>query len=86
MRESILKKNCKRLLEKSGWLVIHLIQTNCNGINDTLVVRNGRHVWIEFKVPGKEPRPLQEYRHRQLKKHGAETRIVHYEIDIEDLL
>lgn len=84
-RESILKKNCKRRLEKAGWLVIHLIQTNCNGINDTLVIRAGRHVWIEFKRPGEEPRPLQDYRHDQLKKHGAETRVVHYESDIDDL-
>lgn len=85
-RESILKKNCKKRLEKAGWMVIHLIQTNMNGIPDTLILRSGRYVWIEFKIPGEEPRKLQEYRHGQFRKQGAEVRVVHYESDITDLL
>lgn len=85
-RESILKSNCKKRLEKAGWMVIHLIQTNTNGCPDTLIIRAGRYIWIEFKIPGEEPRKLQEYRHGQLRKQGAEVRVVHYESDIDDLL
>lgn len=86
MLESILKKNCTARLQKAGWIVKHLIQTNENGTPDTLILRAGRYIWIEFKQVGKEPRKLQEYRIIKLTEQGAEVRVVHYESDIKDLL
>lgn len=73
MLESAIKKRCKDELQKWGWMVIHLIQTNQNGIPDTLCLRSGRIVWMEFKRPGKIPDPLQEYRHKKLREQGFEV-------------
>lgn len=75
--ESSIKENCKKKLTASGWLVIHLIQTNINGVADTLIIKQGRHVFLEFKKDGKGFEPLQKYRRRQLVKFGAEV----YKID-----
>lgn len=86
MTEAQLKRTCTKRLTAAGWLVIHLIQTNCNGITDTLILRAGRYIWIEFKIPGAQPRQLQAYRIKKLNEQGAETRVVHYEHDITDLL
>lgn len=85
MTEAALKSAGKKLLEKWGWQVIHLIQTNVNGIPDTLILRNKRALFIEWKRPGQEPRPLQSYRHRKLREQGFETLIVHYIEDLKDL-
>lgn len=76
MLESELKRRGTKLLESWGWMVIHLIQTNCNGIADTLCLRTGRAVFIEWKRPGQEPRELQLYRIRKLKEKGFQTLVI----------
>lgn len=82
MLESQIKRECTKQLEKSGWLVIHLIQTSQNGIPDTLILRNKQSYFIEFKRPGGKPRPLQSYRIRKLQDQGFETLIVS---DVKDI-
>lgn len=87
MLESILKKNCKKKLEASGWMVIHLIQTNANGIPDTLIIHPIKgFAFIEFKQLGKTPRELQLYRIRKLREAGARVLVVDREADIHELL
>lgn len=56
-------------------MVIHLMQTNLNGIPDTLALRNGKMVFIEFKKPGEivYDDGLQKYRHDKLRKQGFEV-------------
>jgi hypothetical protein len=83
--ESTIKSACSKALESWSWEVIHLIQTNKNGIPDTLCLRTGRAVFIEFKRPGQQPRPLQEYRHDKLRKQGFEVLIVQCLEDIQHL-
>lgn len=85
MLESSIKKQCKDELVKWGWIVIHLIQTNLNGIPDTLCLRAGQMVWMEFKRFGKRPTPLQLYRHKQLRDQSFEVIIAHSLSDIEHL-
>jgi hypothetical protein len=78
MLESKIKSKCKTQLEKWGWKVVHLIQTNTNGIPDTMIMRKGQIVFIEFKQPGKEPEDdgLQAYRIRKLKENGFTAIVV----------
>lgn len=76
MLESELKRRGTKLLESWGWMVIHLIQTNCNGICDTLILRAGVAVFIEWKQPGKKPEELQCYRIRKLQEQGFKTFVV----------
>ena len=76
MLESEIKKRSSKFLEDYGWEVIHLIQTNKNGIPDTLALRNKRAVFIEFKQPGKKPEALQEYRIKKLREQGFEVLII----------
>lgn len=85
MLESALKRKATALLESWGWMVIHLIQTNTNGIPDTLILRKSEAYFIEFKQPGKIPRELQAYRIRKLQEQGFKTFIVTSLKDIEPL-
>lgn len=85
MLESEIKRRCSKELEAWGWEVIHLIQTNKNGIPDTLILRKSIALFIEFKRPGMKPEVLQEYRHDKLRRQGFEVRIVLGLKDIADL-
>jgi hypothetical protein len=76
MLESELKRKGTERLELWGWLVIHLIQTNANGIPDSLILRNGHIYFIEWKQPGQCPRELQQYRIRKLREQGFETLVI----------
>lgn len=71
--EAALKRKATNRLEGWGWLVVHIIQSNLNGITDSIAIRNGRHVWIEWKREGGKPRELQLFRQKQLTDCGAEV-------------
>ncbi len=85
MLESALKRKGTQLLESWGWMVIHLIQTNANGIPDTIILRKSEAYFIEWKQPGKTPRELQQYRIRKLQEQGFKTFVVTDLKDIEKL-
>ena len=85
MLESELKRRGTKLLEQWGWMVIHLVQTNANGIPDTIILRKTVIFFIEFKRPGKDPRVLQDYRIRKLQEQGFKTFVVTSLKDIEPL-
>jgi hypothetical protein len=76
MLESELKTKATKKLQLWGWLVIHLIQTNSNGIPDTMILRKKTIWFIEFKQPGKIPDELQNYRIRKLREQGFETLVI----------
>lgn len=76
MLESQLKRKGSALLESWGWMVVHLIQTNTNGIPDTIILRKTSAYFIEWKRPGQAPRDLQVYRIQKLKEQGFTTLVV----------
>jgi Holliday junction resolvase len=76
MLESEIKRKSKERLKQWGWLVVHIIQSNTNGIPDTMILRKGKMFFIEFKRPGEAPDPLQQYRIRKLREQGFETLVV----------
>jgi hypothetical protein len=86
MLESVVKSKARADLQEAGWLVVHLMQTNHNGIPDTLALRNGTVVFIEFKREGEEPEALQLFRHKQLRAHGFIVIIVRGYLDYRHLL
>jgi Holliday junction resolvase len=80
--ESKIQANIKARFERAGWMVIKLIQTNCNGIPDLMCLKNGKTIFIEVKQPGREPTELQKYRHAELIKQGFQVYVLTSEKDI----
>ena len=80
--ESKIQSNIKARFERAGWMVVKLIQTNCNGIPDLMCLKNGKTVFIEVKQPGREPTELQKYRHAELIKQGFTVHVLTSEKDI----
>jgi hypothetical protein len=71
--ESKIQTNIKARFERAGWIVVKLIQTNCNGIPDLMCLKNGQTVFVEVKQPGREPTDLQRFRHTQLIQSGFQV-------------
>lgn len=80
--EAQIQAEIVRELRRQGWLVNKLIQTTLNGTPDLICHKDGRTVYIEVKRPGQKPRPLQDYRHRELAKHGIPIYVL---VDISEI-
>lgn len=74
MIESKVQSSLIKQLEQDGYYVIKLSVTNKNGIPDILAIPKGCSVeFYEVKQKGKKPRPLQEFRAKELKNHGIKV-------------
>ena len=70
MIEQKLQSKIKSFLKKEGWIVIKTITLSENGYPDLICFRQGVTLFLEIKAQGETPKPLQEYRLRELKKQG----------------
>ena len=76
MTEQQIQKKRIDQLEAEGYYVIKLIKTNKNGIPDIVAIPpNCGVIFSEVKTTKGRVSTLQEYRLKELKKHGLETEI-----------
>lgn len=73
--ESKIQARIIKRLESEGYYVVKLILTNKNGIPDLLVLKDGKAFFVEVKRPGEKPRPLQEYRMKELTALGFKCEV-----------
>lgn len=67
MRESTIERNLVTEVKKRGGLAVKFVSPGFNGVPDRLVLfPDGVLAFVELKAPGKNLRPLQELRTRQL--------------------
>jgi Holliday junction resolvase-like predicted endonuclease len=76
MREQQIQNKKIKELEEQGYYVIKLINTNKNGIPDLIAIPPDSDVlFVEVKTPIGKVSKLQEFRMRELNKHGIKTEI-----------
>jgi|TARA_R110000824_G_scaffold72131_2_gene184247 hypothetical protein len=76
MTEQKIQSNRIKQLEAEGYYVIKLIQTNKNGIPDLIAIPPDCGVlFSEVKRPKGRLSKLQEYRIKELSKHGLKTEV-----------
>tara|TARA_R110002012_G_scaffold72696_1_gene185447 strand:+ start:947 stop:1189 length:243 start_codon:yes stop_codon:yes gene_type:complete len=76
MTEQKIQSKRIKELEEEGYYVIKLIQTNKNGIPDLVAIPPECGVlFSEVKRPKGRLSRLQEYRIKELRKHGIKTEI-----------
>lgn len=80
--ESKIQAKIKARFENAGWIVVKLIQTNCNGIPDLMCLKAGKTVFVEVKQPGKEPTELQKFRHSELTNQGFQVFVLTSDKDL----
>jgi hypothetical protein len=78
MTEQQIQSRLIKDLEAKGYYVIKLVKTNKNGIPDLIAIpKNSDVEFIEVKRKNGKVSPLQEYRIKELIKHGVKA-IVYY--------
>lgn len=76
MKESQIQSKKIKELEAKGYYVIKLIKTNKNGIPDLIAIPKDSDVeFYEVKRPTGKPSKLQEYRIKELQKHGIKAEL-----------
>lgn len=67
MREKQIEQKLVKAVKAAGGMCPKLVCPGTDGMPDRLVLMpKGRIGFVEVKAPGKEPRPLQVKRHREL--------------------
>jgi Holliday junction resolvase len=76
MTEQQIQSKRIKELEDQGYYVIKLVRTNKNGIPDIIAIPpNTGVLFSEVKTPNGKVSKLQEYRIKELEKHGCRTEI-----------
>lgn len=73
--ESVIQSSLIKKYESQGYMVVKLILTNKSGIPDLLLLKDGNASFVEVKREGQKPRPLQEYRIKELRSLGFEVHV-----------
>ena len=71
MREKQIEKALVTAVKEKGGICPKWVSPGCAGVPDRIVILpKGRAAFVEVKRKGEKPRPLQEYRHTQLRALG----------------
>lgn len=74
--EKYIETEVTKAAQAAGWMVMPITWRGETGAPDRLFLKDGDHVWIEFKSPGETPRADQVRAHGRLRDHGAEVFVV----------
>jgi hypothetical protein len=76
VRESYIEGKVKRWARAKGVLPLKMNPASTAGYPDDLFVFRGRVAFIEFKAPGRKPRPLQHARIAELREQGCPVGVI----------
>ena len=74
--ESTIQASIIKRYESNGYMVVKIGLCNKQGFPDLMVLKDGKVSFVEVKRPGQKPRPLQEFRHRELIEQGFDVLIL----------
>ena len=87
LSEKQIEKKLVKAVKQRGGLAPKLISPGMDGMPDRMVLLPGACIlFVEVKAPGKKPRPLQVFRHRQLTELGFEVYVLDDPDQIPEIL
>ena len=87
MREKTIEAVLVKEVKKRGGICPKFTSPGMDGMPDRFVLLpHGRFGFVEVKAPGEKPRPLQAYRHRQLRRLGIKVYVLDGTEQIEGIL
>ena len=87
MREKTIEAALVDEVKRRGGFCPKFTSPGMGGMPDRLVLLpHGRFCFVEVKAPGEKPRPLQAYRHRQLRRLGIKVYVLDGPEQIEGIL
>lgn len=77
MREKTIEQKFREAVKAVGGVAVKFTSPGWDGMPDRLaLLPGGRMAFVEVKAPGKNPRPLQEARHRMLLRLGFKVYVL----------
>lgn len=87
LREKQVEQALVKAARKRGGIALKFVSPAFDGMPDRLaLLPGGRLAFVEVKAPGKKPRPLQESRHRFLRRLGFKVYVLDDPADIAGML
>jgi hypothetical protein len=87
MREKATEQKLILMIKAAGGIAPKFISPGYDGMPDRIVLLpEGRIAFVEVKVPGKKPRPLQQARHDMLRRLGFKVFVLDDTSQIGDIL
>lgn len=87
MREKVIEQKLVKAVKKHGGICPKFTSPGFDGMPDRLVLLPlGRLAFVEVKVPGVKPRPLQLARHGTLQRLGFRVYVLDDEKQIEKII
>lgn len=87
MLEKQIENKLTRSVKKAGGIALKFVSPCFAGMPDRLVLLpDGVCAFVEFKAPGKHPRPLQTVKHRMLQKLGFNVYVINSVEQIEGVI
>ena len=74
--ESRIQSQIIKRYEKLVYMVVKVLLCNKNGFPDLMLLKDGKASFIEVKRPGEKPRPLQEFRIKELRSLGFDVDVL----------
>ena len=76
MLESKLQASCLKYAKSKGWYVLKVIKCNISGFPDSVLFKDGKTIFIEFKSEIGKQSALQVYQQKQLESKGFKYYLV----------
>ena len=77
MKEKIIEQKFRAAVRAVGGVAVKFVSPGLDGMPDRLaLLPGGKMAFVEVKAPGKKPRPLQEARHRMLRRLGFKVYVL----------
>lgn len=87
MLEKTIENKLTLAVKKAGGIAVKFVSPSFAGMPDRLVLLpDGVIAFVELKAPSKKPRPLQEARHRLLRRLGFKVYVIDSEEQIGGML
>jgi len=87
MREKTIEQKLVSETKKRGGLAWKFVSPGIAGVPDRIVLMPGGHIaFVETKAPGGKPRPVQNLRHKQIRRLGFRVFVLDDTADIARVL
>lgn len=86
MRESLIEKKLKKRIELFGGKCLKFVSPGLSGVPDRICIfPGGKIFFVETKATGKNLRPLQEKRRKELQAFGFKVYVIDSEEQINEI-
>ena len=87
MKEKIIEQKFRTAVKAVGGMAVKFVSPGLDGMPDRLaLLPGGKMAFVEVKAPGKNPRPLQQARHRMLRRLGFQVYVLDDEKQIGGII